>query len=76
MLDYKLIITVRQLDDFYAQEECAVARLAINLKLSCLNEKLIIAHSQLQFLHYMKIKYSVMEELVKFDQVLITEVKN
>ena len=32
MLDYKLIVTVKNLDDFYAQEECAVARLTINLK--------------------------------------------
>ena len=31
MLDYKLIVTVRQFRWFYAQEECAVARLAINL---------------------------------------------
>ena len=32
MLDYKLIVKLKQLDDFYAQEECTVARLAINLK--------------------------------------------
>ena len=31
MLDYKLIVTERQFGYFYAQEECAVARLAINL---------------------------------------------
>ena len=31
MLDYKLIVT-DNLDDFYAQEECTVERLATNLK--------------------------------------------
>ena len=38
MLDYKLTVTVRQLGDFSAQEECAVARLAINLKLFPLSD--------------------------------------
>ena len=32
MMDYKRIVTVRQFDDICAQEECAVARLASNLK--------------------------------------------
>ena len=36
MLDYKLIVTVRESYDFDAQEECAIARLAINLKLRIL----------------------------------------
>ena len=31
MLDYKLIVKVGQFQWFFAQEECAVARLAINL---------------------------------------------
>ena len=44
MLDYKLIVTVRQdnLDDFYAQGECAVARLAIKPK-----TKKILVHIKL-----------------------------
>ena len=39
MLDYKLIVK-DNLDDFYAQEECAVARLAINLNTA--GEKILL----------------------------------